>query len=36
VCDVNTTIFAFLGRLIPSIVQRATPGGIINHTPICR
>jgi len=36
VCDVNVTVFAFLGRLIPSIVQRATPGNIINHTPICR
>jgi phospholipid/cholesterol/gamma-HCH transport system substrate-binding protein len=35
-CDVNVTIFAFLGRLIPSVVQRATPGGVAQHSPICR
>ncbi|OHU55726.1 mammalian cell entry protein [Mycobacteroides chelonae] len=36
VCDLNVTVFAFLGRLIPSIVQRATPGGAVQHSPICR
>lgn len=36
VCDVNVTVFAFLGRLIPSIVRHATPGNTINHSPICR
>jgi phospholipid/cholesterol/gamma-HCH transport system substrate-binding protein len=36
VCDLNVTVFAFLGRLIPSIVQRATPGNVANHSPICR
>jgi phospholipid/cholesterol/gamma-HCH transport system substrate-binding protein len=35
-CNVNVTIFAFLGRLIPSIVRRATPGGVIQQSPICR
>ncbi|BAX96188.1 putative MCE family protein [Mycobacteroides stephanolepidis] len=35
-CDLNITIFAFLGRLIPSIVEHATPGGVIQHTPMCR
>lgn len=35
-CNVNTTIFAFLGRLIPSIVRHATPGGVIQQSPICR
>lgn len=36
ICDVNNTVFAFLGRLIPSIVRHATPGNTINHTQICR
>lgn len=35
-CNINITIFAFLGRLIPSIVEHATPGGVIQQTPICR
>jgi phospholipid/cholesterol/gamma-HCH transport system substrate-binding protein len=35
-CDVTSTMFAFLGRLIPSVVQRATPGGVAQHSPICR
>jgi len=35
-CNINTTIFAFLGRLIPSVVEHATPGGTIQQTPICR
>jgi phospholipid/cholesterol/gamma-HCH transport system substrate-binding protein len=35
-CNANVTIFAFLGRLIPSIVRRATPGGVIQQSPICR
>ncbi len=35
-CDVNSTIFAFLGRLIPSVVRHATPGNVIKHSPICR
>jgi phospholipid/cholesterol/gamma-HCH transport system substrate-binding protein len=35
-CNANITIFAFLGRLIPSIVRRATPGGVIQQSPICR
>jgi phospholipid/cholesterol/gamma-HCH transport system substrate-binding protein len=36
ICDVNVTIFAFLGRLIPSVVQRASPGNIVKHSPVCR
>lgn len=35
-CNINTTVFAFLGRLIPSIVEHATPSGAIQQTPICR
>jgi phospholipid/cholesterol/gamma-HCH transport system substrate-binding protein len=35
-CNANVTIFAFLGRLIPSIVRRATPGGVNQQSPICR
>ncbi|MGH3678634.1 MAG: MCE family protein [Mycobacterium sp.] len=35
-CNINVTVFAFLGRLIPSVVQRATPGGAIQQSPICR
>ncbi|WP_237125124.1 MCE family protein [Mycobacteroides abscessus] len=35
-CDVNVTIFAFLGRLIPSVVEHATPGGRIQQSSICR
>src|SRR5262249_48088092 len=35
-CNANVTIFAFLGRLIPSIVRRATPGDVIQQSPICR
>jgi phospholipid/cholesterol/gamma-HCH transport system substrate-binding protein len=36
ICDINSTIFAFLGRLIPGIVRLASPGNIIQHSPICR
>jgi phospholipid/cholesterol/gamma-HCH transport system substrate-binding protein len=36
ICDVNSTVFAFLGRLIPSIVRHATPGGVIQHSAKCR
>ncbi|SKT69541.1 Mce family protein Mce5B [Mycobacteroides abscessus subsp. massiliense] len=35
-CDINVTIFDFLGRLIPDIVRAATPGNTIKNTPICR
>ncbi|OHV04459.1 MCE family protein [Mycobacterium talmoniae] len=36
ICDINATIFAFLGRLIPGIVRLASPGNIVQHSPICR
>ncbi|MFA4081379.1 MCE family protein [Mycobacteroides salmoniphilum] len=36
ICDVNVTVFAFLGRLVPGIVRLASPGNIIQHSPICR
>jgi phospholipid/cholesterol/gamma-HCH transport system substrate-binding protein len=36
ICDVNVTVFAFLGRLIPGVVRMASPGNIIQHSPICR
>lgn len=35
-CNVNSTIFAFLGRLIPATVRLASPGNVIQQTPICR
>jgi len=35
-CDVNSTIFAFLGRVIPGVVRLASPGNVIQHSPICR
>lgn len=35
-CDINVTIFDFLGRLIPDIVRAATPGNTMKNTPICR
>jgi phospholipid/cholesterol/gamma-HCH transport system substrate-binding protein len=35
-CDVNSTIFAFLGRLIPATVRLASPGNTVQHSPICR
>ncbi len=35
-CDVNSTIFAFLSRLIPAVVRLASPGNVIQHTPMCR
>jgi phospholipid/cholesterol/gamma-HCH transport system substrate-binding protein len=35
VCDLNATIFAFLGRVIPGIVKLASPGNIVQHSPIC-
>jgi phospholipid/cholesterol/gamma-HCH transport system substrate-binding protein len=36
ICDVNSTIFAFLGRLIPAVVRLASPGNIIQHSSVCR
>jgi phospholipid/cholesterol/gamma-HCH transport system substrate-binding protein len=35
-CDVNSTIFAFLGRVIPGTVRLASPGNVTQHSPICR
>jgi phospholipid/cholesterol/gamma-HCH transport system substrate-binding protein len=35
-CDINSTIFAFLGRMIPAIARLASPGNVIQHSPICR
>lgn len=35
-CNINITIFAVLGRLIPSIVEHATPGGRAQQSAICR
>lgn len=34
-CDINSTIFAFLSRVIPAIVKLASPGNIVEHSPIC-
>lgn len=36
ICDANSTIFAFLGRLIPGVVRLASPGNVTQHSPICR
>ncbi|MED5813336.1 MCE family protein [Mycolicibacterium sp. 050232] len=36
ICDINSTIFASLGRVIPGIVRLASPGNVIQHSPICR
>jgi len=35
-CNANLTIFAFLSRLVPAIVRLASPGNIIQQSPICR
>lgn len=35
ICDVNATIFASLGRVIPGVVKLASPGNIVQHSPIC-
>lgn len=34
-CDVNSTIFASLSRAIPGLVKLASPGNIVQHSPIC-
>ncbi|MED5810831.1 MCE family protein [Mycolicibacterium sp. 050232] len=34
-CDINSTIFASLGRVIPGIVKLASPGNVVQHSPIC-
>jgi phospholipid/cholesterol/gamma-HCH transport system substrate-binding protein len=35
ICDVNSTVFAFLSRVIPAVVKLASPGNIVQHSPIC-
>lgn len=35
-CDVNSSIFAFLSRVIPGTVRLASPGNVIQHSPMCR
>jgi phospholipid/cholesterol/gamma-HCH transport system substrate-binding protein len=34
-CDINSTIFAFLSRVIPALVKLGSPGNIVEHSPIC-
>ncbi|ORW18026.1 mammalian cell entry protein [Mycolicibacter nonchromogenicus] len=36
ICDINATVFAFLGRVIPGTVKLASPGNVVQHSPICR
>jgi phospholipid/cholesterol/gamma-HCH transport system substrate-binding protein len=36
ICDVDSSLFAFLKRLIPDIVRAATPGDVIKHSAVCR
>jgi phospholipid/cholesterol/gamma-HCH transport system substrate-binding protein len=35
-CNANLTIFAFLSRLVPAVVRLASPGNIVQQSPICR
>lgn len=35
-CDVNSSIFAFLSRVIPGTVRLASPGNVIQHSAMCR
>jgi phospholipid/cholesterol/gamma-HCH transport system substrate-binding protein len=34
-CDINSSIFAFLSRVIPGTVRLASPGNVIQRSPIC-
>jgi phospholipid/cholesterol/gamma-HCH transport system substrate-binding protein len=34
-CDVDSSIFAFLSRVIPAVVRLASPGNITQHSPMC-
>ncbi|MCB9438858.1 MAG: MCE family protein [Mycolicibacterium sp.] len=34
-CDINVTVFASLGRVVPGMVKLASPGNIVQHSPIC-
>lgn len=36
ICDINATVFAVLGRVIPGTVKLASPGNVVQHSPICR
>jgi phospholipid/cholesterol/gamma-HCH transport system substrate-binding protein len=35
-CDINSSIFAFLSRVIPATVRLASPGNVVQRSPICR
>jgi phospholipid/cholesterol/gamma-HCH transport system substrate-binding protein len=35
ICDINSTLFASLGRVIPGVVKLASPGNVVQHSPIC-
>jgi phospholipid/cholesterol/gamma-HCH transport system substrate-binding protein len=35
-CDINSSIFAFLSRVIPGILRLMSPGNVIQRSPICR
>jgi phospholipid/cholesterol/gamma-HCH transport system substrate-binding protein len=34
-CDVNSSIFGFLSRVIPGTVRLASPGNVVQRTPMC-
>jgi phospholipid/cholesterol/gamma-HCH transport system substrate-binding protein len=34
-CDVNSSVFGFLSRVIPSTVRLASPGNIVQRSPMC-
>jgi phospholipid/cholesterol/gamma-HCH transport system substrate-binding protein len=35
-CNVNTTMFAFLSRVLPAVVKLASPGNVIQESAVCR
>lgn len=35
-CDINISLFAFLSRVVPSVVRLASPGNIVQHSGMCR
>jgi phospholipid/cholesterol/gamma-HCH transport system substrate-binding protein len=36
VCNINMTIFAFMGRLTSGMTRLVSPGNVIRNSPVCR
>jgi phospholipid/cholesterol/gamma-HCH transport system substrate-binding protein len=36
ICDINSTVFAFISRVIPAVTRLASPGNMTEHSPICQ